>query len=116
MASNQKPNIVFILVDNVGWGDFGCYGGMTPTPRIDKFANEGIRFNNYNVEAQCTPTRSAILTGRMSVRSGTYAVTWEAPYGLAPFEYTAERQRHDHLHEPACLLGVRLLSQTSRPR
>ena len=38
------PNIVFILVDNVGWGDFACYGGMTPTPRIDQLANEGIRF------------------------------------------------------------------------
>jgi hypothetical protein len=64
----QQPNIVFILLDNVGWGDLGVYGGMTPTPRIDKLANEGIRFNNYNVEAQCTPTRSAIMTGRS--RSG----------------------------------------------
>ena len=70
----EKPNIVFILVDNVGWGAFGVYGGTTATPRIDKLASEGIRFNNYNVEAQCTPTRSAILTGRYSVRSGTYTV------------------------------------------
>ena len=45
-AADPKPNIVFILVDNVGWGDFGVYGGTTPTPRIDKLANEGIRFNN----------------------------------------------------------------------
>jgi len=59
----SKPNIVFVLVDNVGWGDFGCYGGGTPTPRIDKLASEGTRFKNYYVEAQCTPTRSAILTG-----------------------------------------------------
>jgi len=44
-----KPNIVFILVDNTGWGDWGVYGGTTPTPRIDKLASEGIRFNNYNV-------------------------------------------------------------------
>lgn len=84
----SKPNIVFILVDNVGWGDFGVYGGTTPTPRIDKLANEGIRFNNYNVEAQCTPSRAAIMTGRMPVRSGTCAVTWGVPYGLAPWEYT----------------------------
>ena len=56
-----KPNIVFILVDNTGWGDWGVYGGTTPTPRIDKLASEGIRFNNYNVEVQCTPTRSAIM-------------------------------------------------------
>src|SRR6185295_9726932 len=70
-SSGQRPNIVFILVDNTGWGDFGVYGGTTPTPRIDKLASEGIRFNNYNVEVQCTPTRSAIMTGRMPVRSGT---------------------------------------------
>jgi Sulfatase len=49
-AQAKKPNIVFILVDNVGWGNFGVYGGTIPTPRIDKLASEGIRFNNYNVE------------------------------------------------------------------
>ena len=49
-----NPNIVFILVDNVGWGDFGVYGATIPTPRIDKMASEG-----NNVEAECTPTRSA---------------------------------------------------------
>ena len=42
----RKPNIVFVLCDNVGLGDFGVYGGGTPTPRIDQFAGEGIRFNN----------------------------------------------------------------------
>jgi hypothetical protein len=52
-------------------GNFGAYGGTIPTPRIDRCAAEGIRFNNYNVEIQCTPTRSAILTGRHPVRSGT---------------------------------------------
>jgi arylsulfatase len=86
--SSGKPNVVFILVDNVGWGDWSCYGGVTPTPRIDELAKEGIRFKNYNVESQCTPTRSAIMTGRMSVRSGTYAVSFGVPYGLCPWEYT----------------------------
>jgi len=86
----SKPNIVFILVDNVGWGDFSCYGGSTPTPRIDKLASSGIRFNNYTVESQCTPSRSAIMTGRQSVRSGTYTVPMPGagPSGLAPWEYT----------------------------
>jgi hypothetical protein len=46
LAQNQKPNVVFILVDNVGCGTFGAYGGTVPTPRIDKFASEGIRFND----------------------------------------------------------------------
>jgi arylsulfatase A-like enzyme len=85
-----KPNIVFILLDNTGWGDLGVYGGMTPTPRIDALASEGIRFNSYYVEAQCTPTSSAIRTGRYSVRSGTFTVPipGSGPYGLAPWEYT----------------------------
>ena len=85
-----QPNIVFILLDNIGWGTFGVYGGTIPTPRIDKFASEGIRFNNYNVEAQCTPSRSAILTGRHPVRSGTFRVPFpgEGQSGLAPWEYT----------------------------
>jgi arylsulfatase A-like enzyme len=89
-ADTEKPNIVFILVDNVGWGSFGVYGGTIPTPRIDKLASEGIRFNNYNVEVQCTPTRSALLTGRHPVRSGTFTVPWpgQGLSGLAPWEYT----------------------------
>ena len=59
MSDRSVPNVVFILGDNVGWGDIGCYGGLAPTPRIDALAGQGLRFKNYNVEAQCTPTRSA---------------------------------------------------------
>ncbi|WP_424079350.1 sulfatase-like hydrolase/transferase [Mycobacterium sp.] len=44
MVNEVKPNIVFVLADNVGWGDFGCYGGTTPTPRIDELAAGGVRF------------------------------------------------------------------------
>jgi arylsulfatase len=90
LPSSKKPNVIFILVDNVGWGTFGAYGGTIPTPRIDKLASEGIRFNNYNVEVQCTPSRSAIMTGRYSVRSGTFTVPWpgQGEAGLAPWEYT----------------------------
>jgi Sulfatase len=68
-AGSNRPNVVFILVDNVGWGDIGCYGGVVPTPRIDALAGQGVRFKNYNVEAQCTPTRSAILSGRLPIRT-----------------------------------------------
>jgi arylsulfatase A-like enzyme len=93
----KQPNIVFMLVDNIGWGTFGAYGGTIPTPRIDKFASEGIRFNNYNVEAQCTPSRSAIMTGRHPVRSGTLRVPYpgEGEAGLAPWEYTIAKLLSD---------------------
>jgi len=95
--ADQKPNIVFILVDNVGWGTFGVYGGTVATPRIDELANSGIRFNNYNVEVQCTPTRSAIHTGRYSVRSGTYTVPLpgQGPGGMSPWEYTIAKLLSD---------------------
>lgn len=77
-AQQQKPNIVFILMDNLGYGEPGVYGGGVtrgaPTPRIDKLASEGTRLTNFNVEAQCTPSRSAILTGRFAIRSGTQTV------------------------------------------
>jgi len=73
-----KPNIVFILLDNLGYGELGCYGGGmvrgTPTPRADQLAAEGMRLTNFNVEAQCTPSRSAIMTGRYAMRSGTLTV------------------------------------------
>lgn len=74
----QRPNVVFILADNLGYGELGVYGGGilrgAPTPRIDKLASEGLRLLNFNVEAQCSPSRSALMTGRFSIRSGTYAV------------------------------------------
>jgi arylsulfatase len=77
-GDGKKPNIVFILMDNLGYGEVGSYGGGilrgAPTPRIDKLASEGTRLVNFNVEAQCTPSRSAIMTGRFSIRSGTHSV------------------------------------------
>ncbi|MGR9188700.1 sulfatase-like hydrolase/transferase [Rhizobium leguminosarum] len=70
-----RPNTVFILMDNLGYGELGAYGGGiirgAATPRVDRLADEGTRLTNYNVEAKCTPSRSAILTGRFSIRSGT---------------------------------------------
>jgi len=74
----DKPNILFILMDNLGYGEVGVYGGGitrgAPTPRIDRLAGEGTRLTNFNVEAQCTPSRSAIMTGRFAIRSGTHSV------------------------------------------
>ena len=93
VAAEQKPNIVFILTDNLGYGELGVYGGGilrgAPTPRLDKLAGEGLRLTNMNMEAQCTPSRSSILTGRFSMRSGTYAVPLGGvPEGLTQWEIT----------------------------
>jgi arylsulfatase len=91
-ASGSKPNIVFMLADNLGYGELGCYGGGilrgAPTPRIDHLATEGLRLLNFNVESQCTPSRSALMTGRFSLRSGTMTVPRGRPYGLTQWEIT----------------------------
>jgi arylsulfatase len=84
-----KPNIIYILVDNWGWGDLSVQGGTIPTPNIDRLATQGVRLTNFNVQNQCTPTRSALHTGRLPIRSGTYKVPAPGePDGLAAWEYT----------------------------
>ena len=88
MTAQVKPNVIYILVDNWGWADIQIQGGSIPTPRINALANDGLRLTNFNVESQCTPTRSAIMTGRLPIRSGTHRVTYGLPYGMAPWEYT----------------------------
>jgi len=93
VPSGRKPNILFMLVDNLGYGELGCYGGGAtrgaPTPRIDKLASEGLRLTNMNMEAQCTPSRSAILTGRYAIRSGTHSVPFGGVAdGLTQWEVT----------------------------
>ena len=57
MNNQSRLNVVFIVGDNVGWGDIGCYGGLAPTPRIDRLAGEGLRFKNYDVPDP-PPTRA----------------------------------------------------------
>ena len=78
LKAQERPNIIYFLVDNLGMGEIGCYdGGITRgalTPRIDKLANEGFQLWNFAPETQCTPSRSALMTGRYSIRSGNHTV------------------------------------------
>ena len=75
----SRPNIVYFLVDNIGMGELSTYSGApyrgTYTPRIDTFAEQGIKLTNFAPENQCTPSRSALMTGRYAVRSGTHTAT-----------------------------------------
>ncbi|MDG2114937.1 MAG: sulfatase-like hydrolase/transferase [Actinomycetota bacterium] len=92
MAAAQ-PNIVFMFVDNLGYGELGCYGGGAvrgvPTPNIDALAASGVRLTNMNMEAQCTPSRSAVMTGRIPMRSGTVRIPLPGqPSGLTAWEIT----------------------------
>ena len=101
----NQPNIVLMLADNVGWGDLSCFGGLVPTPRLDRLAGEGIRFTNFNTESQCTPTRGAIMTGRMPIRTGTFTVPTPGTlgsYGLSPWEYTIAELLSDAGYATGC--------------
>ena len=68
----SPPNVVFILADDLGYGDLGCYNkdSKIPTPNLDRLAREGMRFTDAHAPTSvCTPTRYAILTGRYSWRT-----------------------------------------------
>jgi len=74
----MRPNVVYFLVDNLGMGELSSYSGGplrgVSTTRIDAFADEGMLLFNFAPEAQCTPSRSALMTGRYSIRSGNHTV------------------------------------------
>lgn len=98
-ASNQ-PNIVLVFLDNFGWGEPGFNGGGivrgAPTPSLDQIAEEGLRLTNFNVEVQCTPSRSALMTGRYAIRSGNAVVPiGDGVYGLVQWETTMAEMLSD---------------------
>lgn len=66
-----KPNIVYILSDDVGWGDLSVHGGGVPTPNIDKLFKQGVELTNFMGWCVCSPTRAMLLTGRHPIRVGT---------------------------------------------
>ena len=104
----DKPNVVVLLSDNLGYGELGSYGGGiirgAPTPRLDELARQGTRFTNFNVEVECSPSRSALMTGRLPFRSGTgRAMSAGLPSGLAPWEYTIAEMLRDNGYATAIM-------------
>ncbi len=98
--AQDRPNIVLVFLDNFGWGEPGFNGGGivrgAPTPRLDQLASEGLRLTNFNVEVQCTPSRSAIMTGRYAIRSGNGTVPLGGGvYGLVQWEVTMAEMLSD---------------------
>lgn len=70
-AAGRGPNIVFILCDDLGYGDLGCYGSRIRTPNLDRVAAEGVRFTNFcSADPVCSPSRAALMTGRYPTRVG----------------------------------------------
>ena len=81
----KKPNIVYIMADDVGYTELGSYGGGklrgAPTPNLDKMAEQGMRFLNFYSEVECSPSRGAYSTGRHPIRNGLYNITLPGEVG-----------------------------------
>lgn len=89
----DRPNVIYFQVDNLGYGELGCYGGGVlrgaDTRRIDQFAQEGFQLLNFAPEAQCTPSRAALMTGRHAIRTGNHTVAAAgADSGIVAWERT----------------------------
>ena len=98
----DRPNVVLMLSDNLGFGDLGAYGsggamrGM-PTPNIDRLASEGLMMTQFLVEPGCTPSRAGLMTGRYSVRSGLNSIIVAGtPLTLQDDEFTIAELFKEH--------------------
>jgi len=80
-APDGAPNVVYIVLDDVGFSAMSCYGGPIPTPNIDKIAAAGVRYTQWHTTALCSPTRSCLLTGRNHTRNSMACIT-EAAVGF----------------------------------
>lgn len=76
-AADKPPNIIIVLVDDLGWSNLGSFGGVIETPNIDRLASEGIRFNQFYSEARCCPSRASLLTGLAPHQTGVGHMTFK---------------------------------------
>ncbi len=67
---SNRPNIIVILADDLGYSDLGCYGGEIATPNLDYLAASGVRFNKFYNTSRCCPTRASLLTGLYNHQAG----------------------------------------------
>lgn len=110
-ADNGRPNIIIILTDDLGYGDLGCYGHPSlSTPNIDRMSAEGLRFTDFYAGASiCTPSRAALLTGRLPIRSGMagapgrHVIYPDNEGGMPPEEITIPKALKSRGYASACI-------------
>lgn len=73
--NEKRPNVIYIVLDDVGFAQLGCYGSTISTPNIDRLASNGLRYNNFHTTAICSPTRASLLTGQNPHTAGVSNVT-----------------------------------------
>jgi arylsulfatase A-like enzyme len=95
--ATDKPHVVYLLADDLGWGDVGFHGGKAKTPNLDRLAEAGAALNAFYVQPYSSQTRAAALTGRYPMRYGlqTLSITRASTYGLPPDERTLAQQLKD---------------------
>src|SRR5437667_3882627 len=104
-AADNKPNIVYILADDLGWKDVGFHGSDIKTPNIDKLAATGARLEQFYAQPMCTPTRAALMTGRYPIRYGlqTFVIPSSGTYGLATDEWLLPQALKDAGYKTAII-------------
>jgi arylsulfatase A-like enzyme len=79
LHAEKRPNILLVMVDDMGWSDIGCYGGEIDTPNVDSLAAGGLRFTRFYNNAVCGPTRASLLTGLYCQQTGHRGDNWNMP-------------------------------------
>ena len=101
VAEQRRPNVVFFLLDDLGWKDLGCYGSdFYETPNIDSFAKQSVRFTQaYATCHVCSPTRASIMTGKYPARLDM--TDWLSGRREFPFQQLSNAEIHQYLPLPA---------------
>jgi Sulfatase len=95
-APEGAPNVLLILIDDCGFGQWSTFGGQIPTPNLDRLARSGLRYTRFHTTALCSPTRAAILTGRNHHSAGTGVIT-EVGSGYPGYSGQYSRKLRDGL-------------------
>jgi arylsulfatase A-like enzyme len=104
-AAESKPNILFILADDLGWKDVGFHGSDIKTPNLDLLAKGGVQLTQFYAQPMCTPTRAALMTGRYPLRYGlqTSVIPSSHTYGLPTDEFLLPQALKDSGYETAII-------------
>jgi arylsulfatase A-like enzyme len=103
LAAEQKPNIVLIFCDDLGYGDIGAFGSPIPTPHIDSIADEGVRFTHFSASPLCSPSRAGLMTGRYCTRVGVPQVLMSNSAGLDLSETTLAQMLKTRGYSTLCI-------------
>lgn len=104
-ASVDKPNVLYIIADDLGWKDVGFHGSDIKTPNLDALAAGGVQFDQFYTQPMCTPTRAALMTGRYPMRYGlqTSVIPSAGTYGLATDEWLLPQALQEAGYETAII-------------